>query len=88
MMLSNRRYTEAPTSVNVNFSIPGYVRDGSRTVILGLNQGDKDDIIARAGRVRRHVAANPGEERYVFPAEFPNSTIGDARLISLMKLII
>ena len=79
---ANRRLTpEAPTSVNVNFSIPGYVRDGSRTVILGLNQGDKDDIIAaRAGRVRRHVAANPGEERYrgyVFPAEFPNSTIGD-----------
>jgi len=72
---------EAPTSVNVNFNIGGYTRQGPRTIIRGISENDKNDIIAaRAGTAR--VNGTPGRNvidryrGYVFPPEYPTITAG------------
>ena len=42
----NQRLTpEAPTSVNVNFNVGGYKREGSRTEIKGVVRSQKTDIL-------------------------------------------
>ena len=66
---------EAPTSVNVNFSIGGYAYDGARTRIKGMNRGDVQDIEhARRGETR--TGYNYSFRGFVYPPNFPSGTSG------------